>query len=103
MASDILHWLMDQPFYQKANLPDQKSMISWLKSRPKNIQEAVQERPPWNFYRIGDSGSAYGKLHSYYEDPDGSVKVHINLFKNTAFPRQVFDVSLDDLVEVVEN
>lgn len=78
----------------------QEEMLEWCRTRPDEVKAAMIEKPMWNYYRIRDSGPAAGTLYCYSEEESGEITATINLYLNTVFPRRVFGVPLQDLIEV---
>lgn len=76
--------------------------LEWYRTRPKAVQEAMDRLPPWNTYRLKETGQT-GRLYSYEEHSDGSVTVKFDT--DATWPmvvgHRVSGVPLDQL-ELVE-
>jgi len=69
----------------------------WVSSRPEIIQDLCKRFPPYNLYRLKNSGHRV-TLYSYSED--GTMTVNVSGEYNAVmFDRQVFGIKPDNLVE----
>jgi hypothetical protein len=73
---------------------------SWFKARPEHVRKFIEKWPPYEFYRIKNSGEAFGVLVSYDEEVGGDISVKIDMAYNTLFPRRVFGVK-PEYLEIV--
>jgi hypothetical protein len=78
-----------------------KALAAWLKTRPAIIRKVASKLPPWNLYKMKDTGQ-HCRLYSYSEDGTVTVTIvgHENAFQNEIaqmFAHNVFGVSPTDL------
>jgi hypothetical protein len=72
-----------------------KEFNAWLAERPPKIRKMVEQYPPWELYRLKDTGHRC-RIIGY--SPDGTVSVNIPAIYNLiTFERNVFGVTLDAL------
>ncbi len=69
----------------------------WVALRPKVIQDMCEQFPPYNLYRLKNTGRRV-TLHSYSEDNTLSVNV-TGEYNSLMFDRHVFGIKPEDLEE----
>ena len=75
----------------------EKTWEDWVSTRPQIIKDLCKRFPPYNIYRLKDSGHRV-TLHSYSED--GTITVNVSGEYNAVmFDRQVFGISQENLEE----
>jgi hypothetical protein len=75
----------------------EKEWNKWVSSRPQVIKDLCNRFPPYNLYRLKNSGHRV-TLYSYSED--GTMTVNVSGEYNVVmFDRQVFGINPEDLEE----
>ena len=75
----------------------EKAWDDWVSTRPQIIKDLCKRFPPYNLYRLKDSGHRV-TLYSYFDD--GTMIVNVSgKYNAVMFDRQVFGIKPEDLEE----
>lgn len=71
----------------------------WFRERPQIIKDMMVKTPPTKRYML--NGVEIDTIYSYLEDGTLTVLISKTATPGFEFPRQVFDVQPEDLIEIV--